>query len=128
MLVDGLNPPEAASAEHHGVEGCCGYRGVETADAGAAASESSVNARRAAVIMISLGEVRMTLLLLPAPAIGSIESGYLNRCGTNRDVFPVTQPSASRMPIPAASCPMIQLPITGRLPSKSGIGASSWKT
>ena len=30
--------------------------------------------------------------------------------------------------MPPASWPTIQLPITGRLPSNSGIGASSWNT
>jgi hypothetical protein len=53
---------------------------------------------------------------------------YLNKCGTNLDVFPVTQESSSRIPMPAASWPTIQRPRMGRLPPKLGIGASCWKT
>ena len=34
---------------------------------------------------------------------GVNENAHRNRCGTKRDVFPVTQPSASRTPMPAAS-------------------------
>src|SRR5262249_51768060 len=49
----------------------------------------------------------------------------VKRCGTNRLVFRVTGPVSSRMPMPHALPLTIQLPITGRLPSKAGTGPSA---
>ena len=49
-------------------------------------------------------------------------------CGTKRDMFDVMKVLSSLIPMPRASSPTIQDPMTAWLPSNTAGGASAWRT